>query len=678
MQSAKSTVIAIDGGAGVGKSSTSKKVASILNATYLDTGAIYRAFTLFCLLNHVNVDSETEVTAQLDAFLRDVYISINPDETALMIADNDITQEVRSEVVSLHVSKISAYPSVRERLIKMQQDIIAEQEKIVVEGRDIAKVVAPHAVLKVLLTASEKAKAERRGLELHADTVSTQKQLEERDKADLKVNDFDAPDADVEVVDNTNLSIDETVDVIVDLFWQKMSENDSILTDFEPVLDVKAMHLPRVAVIGRANVGKSTFINRIIGSRAAIVEDTPGVTRDRVEYLASWNGKDFELVDTGGLELQGDILQNYITEQAKRAIDESDVIIFLVDAAITASSVDSDIVKYIRRSKKPHILVANKADDSVLELSAASFWQLGLGEPYPISALHGIGIGDVLDEIMKIMPAEGSGRDANMEYRKVALVGRPNVGKSSLLNKFSKKERSIVSEQAGTTRDPVDELIIHDGVNWLFVDTAGIKRKFTKDSGADYYSAIRANIAIQNAEVVVIIIDASQEIAEQDIRLINETISFGRAIVIALNKWDLMDDDRREYINRILDQDLSHTPWIPILRISALTGKNAEKLFQHMREALKSWDMRISTGRLNAFLSDLQAAHPHPIRGGKQPRILYATQGSIRPPHFVLFSTGFLERNYRKYIERKLRETFGFDGSPVKISVRVREKRRRK
>ena len=437
--------------------------------------------------------------------------------------------------------------------------------------------------------------------------------------------------------------------------------------------------LPVLAVVGRPNVGKSTLVNRILGRREAVVEDKPGVTRDRVSYTAEWAGRSFILVDTGGWEVDVAGLHARVAEQAEIAIDLADVVLFVVDATVGPTSTDEQVVKLLRKAKKPVVLAANKVDGPRAEADAAELWSLGLGEPHPVSALHGRGTGDLLDAIIHELPTVSAFGGALREGgpRRVALVGRPNVGKSSLLNKVLGENRVVVDAEAGTTRDPVDELVELAGKTWWFVDTAGIRRRVHQTTGADFYASLRTQAAIEKAEVAVVLVDASVKLTEQDTRVISQVVDAGRALVIAYNKWDLMDEDRRPFLEREIEQDLVQVQWAPRVNISALTGWHKDRLVPAIERSLASWDMRIPTGRLNAFLGELVAAHPHPLRGGKQPRILFATQADTRPPRFVIFATGFLEAGYRRFIERRLRETFGFEGSPISISVRVREKRKR-
>jgi GTP-binding protein len=443
--------------------------------------------------------------------------------------------------------------------------------------------------------------------------------------------------------------------------------------------DVANGAVPVVAVVGRPNVGKSTLVNRILGSRQAVVEDVPGVTRDRVAYDAIWNGRAFTLVDTGGWEPSVEGTQSLaarVADQARIAVEAADAVLFVVDATVGVTDADAAVANVLRRSGKPVVVAANKVDDAKAEPDVAALWKLGLGEPAPVSALHGRASGDLLDLILGALPdAPMQAEDTEGGPRRVALLGRPNVGKSSLLNKLAGHQRSIVDPMAGTTRDPVDELIELGGTTWRFVDTAGIRRRFRENQGADYYAALRTAGALDRAEVAVVLVDASEPLTEQDLRIVSMVIEAGRALVIAYNKWDLLDSERQHYLEREIERQLYTARWAPRVNISALTGRHADRLVPALETALAGWETRISTGRLNAWLTGLVAATPPPVRGGKQPKILFATQAGIRPPHFVLFTSGFLEAAYRRFIERRLREEFGFEGSPVQVSIRVRAKR---
>jgi len=459
-----------------------------------------------------------------------------------------------------------------------------------------------------------------------------------------------------------------------DLDDEDISLLESHLGDTDEVIELPA--LPVLAIVGRPNVGKSALVNRILGRREAVVEDVPGVTRDRVTYKAEWNDRKFTLVDTGGWEPDARGIDKSVAIQAEIAVELADAVLFVVDAMVGATATDERVVTMLRASKKPVILVGNKVDDARQEPEAASLWSLGLGEPWPVSALHGRGVADMLDKVLTILPEISAVAKTEIGGpRRVAIIGRPNVGKSSLLNKTAGEERVVVNELAGTTRDPIDEQVELGGKVWRFVDTAGIRRRQHMAQGADFYASLRTAAALEKAEVAVVVLDVTEPISEQDIRIIDMALESGRSLVLAFNKWDLLDDDRRRYLEREVEQDLAHVAWAPRVNFSARTGRHLEKLVPALELALESWDTRIQTGKLNAFLSELAAAHPHPVRGGKQPRILFGTQASTRPPTFVLFTTGFLDPQYRRFITRRLREVWGFEGSPINVSMRVREKR---
>jgi GTP-binding protein len=432
---------------------------------------------------------------------------------------------------------------------------------------------------------------------------------------------------------------------------------------------------PIVAVVGRPNVGKSTLVNRLIGRRQAVVEDVPGVTRDRVPYDAQWNGRRFTVVDTGGWEPDARDRAAAIAAQAEIAITTADVVVFVVDATVGATDVDEAAVKMLRRSHKPVILVANKVDNQALEAEAVSLWSLGLGEPHPLSALHGRNAGDLLDTILNALPEPPPIiEDGPRGPRRVALVGRPNVGKSSLLNRLAREERAVVDSVAGTTVDPVDSLVEVDGEIWQFVDTAGLRKRVNQASGTEYYASLRTAGAVEAAEVAVVLLDSAEVISEQDQRVITSVIEAGRALVIAFNKWDLVDADRRHYLDKEIERDLKRVPWAIRVNISAKTGRAVDKLAPALRRALASWETRVPTGQLNQWLTALVQETPHPVRGGRAPRVLFATQAGVAPPRFVLFTTGPLDAGYQRFIERKLREEFGFEGSPIEVSVKPRKK----
>ncbi len=438
------------------------------------------------------------------------------------------------------------------------------------------------------------------------------------------------------------------------------------------------VRVPILAVVGRPNVGKSTLVNRIIGRREAVVEDVPGVTRDRVSYDATWNGRAFTVVDTGGWDPDARGLAERIRAQAEVAVSLADAVLFVVDATVGITDADEAVVKVLRKSGRPVVLAANKVDDERAEVEAHGLWNLGLGEPYPVSALHGRGSGDLLDAILGALPEtpEESFEPVGGP-RRIAIIGRPNVGKSSLLNKLAGEERAVVDDASGTTVDPVDELVELGGRTWRFIDTAGIRKRVKTASGHEYYASLRTATAMERAEVAVLVIDGSQSISEQDLRIIQTVRESGRALVIAFNKWDLVDDERRYYLEREYERELVQVQWAPRINITARTGWHIDRIVPALDAALEGWETRISTGTLNAFLGRLVAEHPHPVRGGRQPRILFGTQAQSAPPTFILFTSAKLDAGYERFIERRLREEFGFIGTPIVLQVRPREKRKR-
>lgn len=432
--------------------------------------------------------------------------------------------------------------------------------------------------------------------------------------------------------------------------------------------------LATVAIIGRPNVGKSTLVNRILGHREAVVEDKPGVTRDRIFYPTEWNGREFLVIDTGGYESKTEGLSKSIREQVEFTIALADVLVLVIDISVGAQRDDELLIQLARKSHKPTILVANKVDDETKELVVGSLWSLGLGEPYPVSALHGRGSGELLDKVVSSISTIDPSTLFHSSIPRISLVGKPNVGKSSLLNQLTGSQRAVVHDVAGTTVDPIDEKVTLGDRDWMLVDTAGIRKRYSHAEGQEFYAVLRTNAAIERSDIVLMLIDGSEAIAEQDQRILSFIEDSGKALILVINKWDLVDEDRRPYLEREIELDLAHVSWAPRINLSALTGRNVGKLAPLLEAVLEEWNKRIPTGQLNQYLKEIEAAHPHPVRSGKQPRILFATQASTCPPRFILFSTGFIEAGYRRFIERKLREKFGFTGTPLQIGVRMRKR----
>ena len=650
-------VVALDGPSGSGKSSTSKNIAIRAGWSYLDTGALYRAVTHIAL-SIKSENPEDIISAIIDSPIR---FNSDPRNPQVFVGDKDVSEEIRSQVVTDKVSFISALPEIRAELLTLQRSIIGKADRgIVVEGRDIGTVVCPDAALKIYLTADISARAARRdaeqdgaagGVEVVAGSLSARDEIDSN-----RAHSPLAMAADAVHIDSTELTLDETVERI----WELLSQRS-------------LLGLPIVAILGRPNVGKSTLINRLIGRREAIVEDTPGVTRDRIQYECEWGGRRFIIMDTGGWESKPDGISVQVSASAELAMQEADILCFVVDAQVGALDEDDILVQELRKAKKPTILVANKVDGDNDESDAHALWNIGLGEPHFVSALHGRGSGDLLDSITKLLPEVGAAQVQD-GYRRIALIGRPNVGKSSLLNALAGESRSIVDDVAGTTRDPVDELIEFGGSIWRFVDTAGLKKRANQASGTDYYATLRTQTALERCECAVVVLDASVPISEQDLRVITMVEEAGKAMVIVMNKWDLVDEDRRTQLDKEIERHLDQVEWAQIVNVAAKTGWHRDRLAPALRTAIDSWERRVPTSKLNSFLGALIGATPPPVRGGKQPKVYYATQAGIAPPKFVVFSSGWIEASYRRFIERRLREEFKFPGTPVQVAIRVKER----
>lgn len=438
---------------------------------------------------------------------------------------------------------------------------------------------------------------------------------------------------------------------------------------------------PVVAVVGRPNVGKSTLVNRIVGRREAIVEQHPGVTRDRKEMTAEWTGRTFTIVDTGGWLATDNPLDRQVSAQAERAMAAAHLLLLVVDATVGATDEDDRVARLLRRSEKPVLLVANKVDSESREADAWALGRLGLGDPWPVSALHGRGTGDLLDEVVRLLPDrdEPEGADSMLveapsadEARAraapaVAIVGRPNVGKSTLFNRLIGDERSVVHDLPGTTRDAIDTLIETDEGPLRLVDTAGMRRKSRVGEGAEYYSLVRALQAIDGADAAVLMIDATEGVTHQDQRLAERIDAAGSPIVIVLNKWETLDAEARAAVREAIADRLAFLGYAPVLKISALTGLGVNKLLPALGLAIEAYHRRVSTAELNKLVQQAQAAHPP-----RNSRILYATQGAVDPPTFTVFASRNLAAPYLRYLEGRIREHFGFGPTPLKLRVRRR------
>jgi GTP-binding protein len=434
--------------------------------------------------------------------------------------------------------------------------------------------------------------------------------------------------------------------------------------------------LPVVAVVGRPNVGKSTLVNRIIGARSAVVEEMSGVTRDRRQFDADWSGRDFILVDTGGWEVKPEGELNLsIRQQAEGAVSGADAVILVVDGTTELTDDDTGVIAILRSAEVPVVVAVNKIDDSSQEREIDRFWKLGLGQPQPVSAYHGRGVGDLLDRVVATLPEPIGVGDAP-EVTRVAIVGRPNSGKSTLLNRLAGEPRVIVADTPGTTRDPIDVDVEIDGVPYLLVDTAGIRRKPQITEDADFYAVIRAREALKRADVAILMVDAIEGVTHQDQRIAAEIIEAGAALIVVLNKWDALDEEQREWTERSVPDRFSFVGWAPVLRMSALTGARVHRLGAALDAVVETREYRIPTGRLNRDVRAWTAAHPPPVRKGRRPRIHYAVQAGTAPPTFVIFvSGGELGEDYLRFIENRLREEFDFVGNPIHFVTRKRSDR---
>ncbi len=438
------------------------------------------------------------------------------------------------------------------------------------------------------------------------------------------------------------------------------------------------MSRPVVAVVGRPNVGKSTLFNSLAGERISIVKDTPGVTRDRIYADISWLNYDFTLIDTGGIEPDSkDIILSQMREQAKIAMDTADVIIFMTDVRQGLVDADSKVCDLLRRSNKPVVLVVNKVDDFDKYMpDVYEFYNLGIGEPHPISASSKLGLGDMLDEVTSYFPGENEAWEDD-DIPKIAIVGKPNVGKSSLVNKLCGTERAIVSDIAGTTRDAIDTKVKYDGREYIFIDTAGIRRKSKIKEELERFSIIRAVTAVEKADVVIIMIDAKEGVTEQDAKIAGIAHERGKGIIIAVNKWDAIEKDNKtvnKYTENIRSV-LSFMPYASIMFISALTGQRLNKLYDMIDSVIANNAMRIATGVLNEIIIEAVAMHEPPSDKGRRLKIFYSTQASVKPPTFVIFvnDKALMHFSYQRYLENKIREAFGFEGTSIKFIIRERK-----
>ena len=647
-------IVAIDGPAGSGKSTVARELADVLSVPHVDTGALYRAVALACLRAGIDPD-DGEACGDVAR-----SIEVRRFDGRTWLDGEDVEDDIRTERVSDLVSRVSGHPDVRDAMTPLQRTAAAAGG--VVEGRDIGTVVLPHADLKVFLTASVDERARRRAEQLGVDVDEVRATMAERDERDSgrEVAPLVQADDAWELVTD-GMSVEEVVDRIAARVDEAVAEAP---------LRSRAQ-LPRLAIVGRPNVGKSTLLNRILGRRVAIVEERPGVTRDRTEHIAEWNGRRFIVVDTGGWEHGAEGMAARIVEQAETAVASADAVLFVVDVTLGALEDDERYARQLRRGGKPVLLVANKADSDKHEQLVHDLYGLGLGTAFPVSARHGRGVGDLLDLALGVLPPAPIAADDVAPVPRVAIVGRPNVGKSSLFNRLLGEERSIVDDVPHTTRDAIDTMVSMDGEPWVFVDTAGMRRKYRHGEDTELYSVDRTRAAIEGADLVLFVIDGSRPLGEQEQRLAALLRDAGRGVVLVVNQWDRMDDQRRDDLERELDRLLSFAKWAPRVNVSALTGRGVRRLMPTLREVWASYHQRVTTRELNEFLERIIQKTPPPTRAGRILRVRYITQAETAPPRFVAFTNRPLPPAYRRYIERELRETYGFEGVPVAVDDRA-------
>ncbi len=657
--------VAIDGPAGSGKSTVARAVAERLGALHLDTGAIYRAIALAALEAGTDPADEGAV-AELASAARITQV-----DGTTFLDGRDVEADIRGDRVSAAVSTVSAHASVRDVLLVQQRALSADGA--VVEGRDIGTVVMPDADLKVFLTASAEERARRRADQLgREDVAALQAAIEARDTQDShrEVAPLRAAD-DAWVLDTTDLPFDDVVAIIeqraLALARQRIDEEAT-----QPRL------LPRVAIVGRPNVGKSTLVNRILRERVTIVEAEPGVTRDRTEHVADWNGREFLLVDTGGWEQSAEgPIGREVVRQTETAIATADVVVQVVDGKVTALEDDERVARALRRSGAATMLVVNKVDHDIELPSAAEHVRLGMGEPHAVSARNGRGVDDLLDAVVHLLPErprEDGALIAAPGTPRIAIVGRPNVGKSSLFNRLIGEDRAIVHDAPHTTRDAIDTLVTLDGRDLVFVDTAGLRRRYRSGEDLEQYAVDRTRSAIARADVVLFLIDAGEPIGAQEQRLAAMLRDSGTGLVIVLNKWDTVDEERREDLERELDRLLNFASWAPRVNVSALTGRAVTRLAPAIETVLTNHRRRVPTSELNQVIARAVEEHAPPRSGTRPVRLRYAVQVDVAPPRILLFSSGPLDDSYLRYLERVLRERYDLTGVPLAIETRGRRK----
>jgi GTP-binding protein len=660
---AQRLVVAIDGPAGSGKSTVAAAVAERLGLEHLDTGALYRAITLAC----TRAGADPTDGPACGAVARTAVIGRTAGRTTL--AGEDVEDEIRGPTVTAGVSAVSAHPEVRAALLDHQRTLAAAGA--VVEGRDIGTVVLPGADLKVFLTAEPAERARRRAVQTGDDPTEVEAAQRVRDAADASraVAPLRAAD-DAWTLDTTGWPLEDVVAAvearILEIAAERLAE--------EPAAGPR--RLPRVVVVGRPNVGKSTLVNRILRSRTTIVEAVPGVTRDRTEHPAEHAGTPFVLVDTGGWERRpGDGVSGSAVAQTEAAIAGADLVVQVVDGQVGVLDEDEAVARLLRRRGVPILVAVNKVDRAADVAGADAFLRLGLAEPHAVSARNGRGMDDLLDAVVAAvgrLEGPGSAVVAADDAPRVAIVGRPNVGKSSLLNRLTGEDRAVVDARPHTTRDAVDARIELDGREWVVIDTAGLRHHYRSGEDLEQYAVDRTRAAIERADVALFVIDGSEPLGAQDQRLAALLRDAGCALVVVINKWDLVDEERRTDLERELDRLLTFADWAPRVNISATSGRAVSRLAPALATALANHRRRVPTAILNQLVGRVAAEHA-PARAGRRPvRVRYAAQVAVAPPTFVLFASGAVDAAWKRFLERRLRETHDFAGTPLVIEDRGR------
>jgi GTP-binding protein len=663
-------VVAIDGPAGVGKSTLAGTLAQRLELPYVNTGLMYRALARRALDAGLDPSDGVALAELAETMVFELSAGPAAIPPSLVIDHGRPAPELVSPEVEAIVSTVARHPEVR-AVLRARQRALTEGGAVI-EGRDIGSVVVPDADVKLFLGASSDVRAGRRSRERpgQADVAEA---VTLRDTLDARTNPF-VPAEDAVVIDTSGLSRDDVLAraqvVIAARMERPLTSGAAAHGDDGGRRASRRTRPPRVAVVGRQNVGKSTLVNRLLGRKIAIAHEEAGVTRDRIDVLVTWDGRSFVLVDTGGFVSRPRGIDAAVVEQAATAARSADIVVLVVDAQTGVQEEDAILTRRLRSLTVPIVVVANKVDSERQEPLAAAFYGLGLGEPLPVSALHGRGSGELLDRMVELLPELAEPQVEGEEYR-FCLVGRPNVGKSSLFNRLVQEERAVVHEQPGTTRDAIDTLVEIEGRNVRFVDTAGLRRE-VKTQGVEYFGLLRSRRAIEASHVVVLVIDAAQGLTAEDKRIAASVAEAGRGLVVALNKWDLVPSEDREDAFRRLGRQLALFPGTPVVRTSALRGTGVGRIVPALVSVHEAWARRVPTAEVNEVLQRALAAAPPPRGVG---RIRYATQVSIGPPTFVLFGARTPPAPYRRYLENTLRRSFGFDGVPLRLVFRAKESR---